>query len=158
MDRGRAQDFAVAQQPELGGAAAHIYVQEGLAALMGQRHGAGAMGGQNAFQIVAGGGAHEFSARAGEQLRDGTRVFSLQRGAGQDHRAGINLVWGETSLRVSGVYKAFQRVDVDQPIFAIRRKQNRRSVQDLAVHHHEPTGQRLREPLQVQFRKQQMRS
>ena len=62
MDGGGGQHVAVAQQAELGGTTAQIDVKQCVAAPMRQRHRAGAVGGQDALEVVAGRGAHELAA------------------------------------------------------------------------------------------------
>src|SRR5579859_3642318 len=61
VDCGSAQDFTVAQQAEFGGPTADVDVQQGVAALVGQRYGARTVGGEDALQVVAGRSAHEFA-------------------------------------------------------------------------------------------------
>ena len=67
---GDAREHAVVDQRELGGAAADIHMEHAGAALLGQLHRAGAMGGERAFELVAGGGADELAGLRGEQFVD----------------------------------------------------------------------------------------
>src|SRR6266540_3329549 len=88
---GFTQDDAPVDQRELGGAAADVDVKHALAAVLRQLDRARAVRREPALQPVAGGGAHELPRLGGEQLVDRARVPSLDRLAGEDHRAGIDL-------------------------------------------------------------------
>ena len=88
------QHFAVVQQAEFGGAAADVDVQQGVAALVRQSHRARAVRGENALEIVAGGGAHELAARAGEQLGHGAGVGTLEGCAGENDCTSVDVFGG----------------------------------------------------------------
>ena len=67
---GDAEEHAVVDQRELGGAAADVDMEHAFVALLGQPHRAGAVGGERAFELVAGGGADELAGLGGEQFVD----------------------------------------------------------------------------------------
>ena len=72
---GDARDLALRDERELGGAAADVGMQRAGAAPPRKRGRAGAVRGENAFELVAGGGADEFARFSGEDFVDG--VFPL---------------------------------------------------------------------------------
>ena len=71
------------------------------AALPGKLHRAGAVGGECALELVAGGGADELAGFRGEQFVDRLGVPALDRLAGEDHRAAIDIVALEARLAVA---------------------------------------------------------
>ena len=92
MDGGGRFHVPVRDKRELGGAAADVDVEDVAVVVVRALGRAGAVGGEHRFHVVAGGGADELAAHLGEQLADRLRVLAPQRLAGQDHRAGVDLV------------------------------------------------------------------
>ena len=92
---------AAVDQRQLGGAAADIDMQDAGVARLGQRHRARAMRGEPAFELVAGGGADELAGFAGEQLVDGAGIFALDRLAGEDDRAAVDIALGKAGVAVA---------------------------------------------------------
>ena len=54
--------------------------------------GARAVGGEHGFHVMAGGGADELAALLRQHLGDALRVLAPQRLAGEDDRAGVDVV------------------------------------------------------------------
>ena len=106
---------------------------------------------------MPGGGADELAGLLGEQVGDGARVLALNRLAGEDNGAGVDLVAFDPCIRVSAADEAGQFFDVDGVVGKIRRQQDRRLPQELAADHNEPARQRGAEPLQMNARKHQVR-
>ena len=127
------------------------------AALVGQGNGAGAMRGQDGFEVVPGRGAHERTALAGEEIGHVARVGALERRAGEDDRAGVDLVRPKPCGVVREGDEALERVDVDEPIAFEGREQDRRAVDDLALDDDVAARERVREPLQPQAREHDVR-
>ncbi len=86
-----ADDHAAVDQRQLGGAAADVDMQQAGVARLRQRHRAGAVRGEPAFELVAGGGADELAGFRGEQLVDGAGIGALDRLAGEDDGAAVDL-------------------------------------------------------------------
>ena len=122
-----------------------------------QPHRARAVRRQPAFQPVAGGGADEFSGFCGEQLVDRARILSLDRLAGQDHGAGIDLVALEAGRMIGVMDEMAETMRVDRPVGQERREHDRRAPHDLPIDHREAAGQPLRLALQHDLGEQQMR-
>jgi len=87
---------------------------------------------------MAGGGADELARFFGEQVGDGAGVLPLQRLAGQDHRAGIDVASGEARLRIGLGDELGELGGIDGVVGQVRRQQNRRLPQHAPVDHHEP--------------------
>ena len=120
---------------KLGRAAADINVQQGDAARFRQRHRARAVRRQPRFELVAGAGADEFPRLRGEELVDGARVLALDRLAGEDHRAAVDLIFVETGVAVAVIDEIAECAGVDQAIRTKRRQQDRRAPHDVAADH-----------------------
>ena len=98
---GNAQNFPPVDQRQFGGAAADIDMQDAGIALLRQPHRAGPVGGERAFELVAGGGADEFAGFRGEQFVDRPGIVPLDRLAGEDHGATVDIVAAKAGLRVA---------------------------------------------------------
>ena len=90
----------------------------------GQGDGAGAIGRHQRFHIMAGRGAHELAAFLGEQIGDGAGIISLQRFAGQDNGAGVDVLRCQLGFLECASEKFLQLIGVDRVIGAVRRQQN----------------------------------
>ena len=73
-----------------------------LLLLVRRLRGAGAVGRQHRFHVMAGGGADELAALLRQELGDAFGVLAPQRLAGEDHGAGVDLVGVEPG-RLVGV-------------------------------------------------------
>ena len=82
---------ALLDQRELGRAAADVDVEQRRAVPRDKRDGAGAVRRQLAFHVVAGRGADELAGFLGEQVGDGARIVPLDRLAGEDDRAAVDI-------------------------------------------------------------------
>ena len=156
-DGGGGDDPALLDQGELGGAAADIDIEQGHAVAARERHRAGAVGRELALHVVPGRGADELAGLLREQVGDGARVAALDRLAGEDDRAAVDLVAFDARIGVAAADEAGELVDVDGVVGQIGGEQDRRFPQDLAADHHEPARQRVAQPLQVHAREHQMR-
>ena len=154
---GNAHEHAVVDQGELGGAAADVDVEHAGAALLGQLHRAGAVGGECAFELVAGGGADELAGFRGEQFVDRLGVPALDRLAGEDHRAAIDIVALETRLAVALRDERAERGGIDGAVGEERGEHDRRAPHHLAMDDDEPARQPLGLALQQHLGEQEMR-
>ena len=59
------------------------------------------MGGERAFELVAGGGADELAGLGGEQLVDRLGVPPFDRLAGEDHRARVDVLPREAGVAIA---------------------------------------------------------
>ncbi len=142
--RGGAEYLAVAEQREFRGAAADVDTEHGIFLAPGQGHRAGTVGGHHRFHIMAGAGADELAALGGEQVGDFTRIAPLQRFAGQDHRAAVDVLAPQPGLGIGLIEKTLQRVGVDGVVGPVRREKDRRAPEDLAPDNDEAAGERFR--------------
>ena len=85
------EDLALLDQRELGGAAADVDVEKCRAVTARQRDGAGAVRRHLAFHVVAGRGADEPAGFLREQIGDRARIVPLDRLAGEDDRAAVDV-------------------------------------------------------------------
>ncbi len=122
--RGRT-NLAVVDQTYFGRAAADIDVEQDQTLLAALHHSTRAMRRHNGFQGRARGRADEASGLVGKQLGDLLRIFAPRRFAGDDHRAGIDILARQSSLPERGVDKFPERLCFDIPIAAKRCEQNR---------------------------------
>ena len=131
------EDAAILDQGELGRAAADIDVEQRRIVAARERDGAGAVRGHLAFHMVAGRGADELSGLLGKELGDGVRVAALERLAGEDHRAAVDLLALDAGIGVAAADEAGEIVDIDGVVGPIRREQDRRLPEDFPADHHE---------------------
>jgi hypothetical protein len=117
-----------------------------------------AVGGEHRLHVVAGGRADELAAELGEELADRLGVLAPQRFAGEDHRAGIDVVRMQPGAGVGGVDDRADRALVDAALVEVRRQRNRRLVQRLAVHDEIAALQVLAEAPHVQPREDHLRA
>jgi len=158
VDRGRRRDAAALEQRQLGRAAADVDVEDARRALVGRPRGPRAVGGEHRLHVVAGGRADELAAELGEELADRLGVLAPQRFAGENHRAGIDVVRMQPGARVGGIDDRADRAFVDAALVEVGRQRNRRLVQRLAVHYEIAALQVLAEAPHVQAREDHLRS
>ena len=152
-----ADDHAAVDQRQLGGAAADVDVQQAGVARLRQRHRAGTVGGEPAFELVAGGGANELAGLLGEQLVDGAGIAALDRLAGEDDGAGIDLILRQSGVAIAAADEGTEFFGIDGAVGQKRRQQDWRAPHDLTADHDKAARQPLRLPLQGDLGKQQMR-
>ena len=97
---------------------------------------------------MTGAGADKFPRLRSEKFVDGARILALDRLAGEDDRAAVNLIFCHTGVTVAAVDEVAQHGGVDQVIAAKRRQQYRRAPHDVAADHDKATRVTLRLPLQ----------
>ena len=114
------------------------------------------MGGQRALQLMARGGADEFSGLFGEQLIDRLGIFTFNSLAGKNDGPTIDVRSRETSLTISCLDEPAELVCVDTAVRKKWREQDRRAPDNLAAGDHEAAGKRLCFPLQSDSCEQQM--
>ena len=91
MQRGRGGDAAGFDDSELRRAPADVDVEDALLRVVRDAGGARAVGGEQRFHVMAGGGADEVAALGRDHAGDRLGVVAAQRLAGQDHHAGIDV-------------------------------------------------------------------
>ena len=92
IERGEVDDLAVGADRDLGGAAADVDVHHPALVADRARHRARAVGRHHRLQAVAGADRDQPAGLPREQFADRARVAPLHRDAGQDQRAGVDLV------------------------------------------------------------------
>ena len=132
-------------------------MQDAGVAGFGQRHRAGSVRGEAAFELVAGRGADEFAGFAGKKLVDGAGIFALDRLAGEDDGAAIDFALGKAGIGVAAADEFAQRERIDGFVRQKRREQDRRTPDDLAADDDEAAGKPLRLPLQGDLGEQKVR-
>src|ERR1700680_3840766 len=115
------------------------------------------MGGQRALQLVARGGANEFTRLFSEQLIDRLGISSFDSFAGKNDRSAIDVPSRETSLTIRCLDESAELVCVDAAVRQKRREQDRRSPDNLPARDDETARKRLCFPLQSDSCEQQMR-
>ena len=109
----RSIDLAVGADRDLGGAAADVDVHHGRVVADRARHRARAVGGHHGLQVVAGRDRDHLAGLAREQFADRARVAAAHRDAGQDQRAGVDLVGIDLGVLVLLLDEGAERVGVD---------------------------------------------
>ena len=112
---------------------------------------------QAAFENMARRRADEFPRLIGEELVDRARVLPLDRLAGQNHGAAIDVAALEAGFLVGLVDELLQRLRVDHSIRQKRREHDRRAPQHLPVDDDEARRQTLIMSLQKYLGEEQMR-
>ena len=115
-ERLQRDDLALVDQGELGRAAADIDVKDAVLALLRQRDGAGAVGGEETFQLVAGGGADELAGFRREDFVDGARVRLLDGLAGEDDGAAVDFVLLDAGFPVGAGDELAELAGVDRAV------------------------------------------
>ena len=153
IDRGDVLHLAVGADRDLRGAAADIDIHHHAFVADRARRGARAVGRHHGFQAVAGAHRDELAGLLGEQFADGARVLALHRDAGEDQRAGVDLVGIDLGVGVFLGDEGAERLGVDGVLGGIRRQQDVGGVERLAL------GDDVAavEPLQHDAREHQMR-
>ena len=149
---GRTQ-LAVFDQTELGCPAANVDIQYARRFVIRAARRTRAVNSQHALHVVPCCCADELAALLGQHRRNGLTVFTTQRLAGQDHRAGIDVVGMHTGCRVGALDDFAQRMGIDERVTLVRRQRVRRLVNRLARDHHITCRQLVGDALQVNFRK-----
>ena len=156
---GRGRDhLALLDQAELGGAAADVDVEDALALVAGNPRGAGAVGGQHRFHVMAGGGGDEFAALLGQDRGDALRVLAPQRLAGEDDHAGIDVVGMQFGGGIGVVDDGAELGVVDALLALVGRQRDRRLEQGLAGDDVVAAGQILGEAAQMHAREDDLRA
>ena len=152
VDGGGRGHLAVLNQPELGGAAADVDVEDALALLARHPRRARAVGGEHRFHVMARAGADEIAALLGDERGDCLRILAPQRLAGQDHHAGVDVGRIDAGGRIGLVDDGAELGAVDPLLARIGRERDRRLKQGLARDHVIAAGELLAEPAQVDAR------
>ena len=106
---------------------------------------------------MAGGGADEFAGLGGEQFVDRLGVPALDRLAGEDHRAAVDIGALEACFAVALRDEVAERGGVDGAVGEERRQHDRRAPHHLAMHDDEPARQSLGLALQQHLGEQEVR-
>ena len=145
--------LAVRAHRDLRGSAADVDVHHRAFVANRARHRAGAVGRHDCFEAVAGADRHHLPGLPREQFADRARVSAAHRDAGEDQRAGIDLVRIDLGVGVLFLDEGAERFGVDGFALGVGRQQNVRAVECLALAHHIAAV----EPLQHDAREHQMR-
>ena len=79
----------------------------------------------------------------GEDLVDGARVLALDRLAGQDHGAAVDVAPPQAGVVIGVLHEMLERLGVDGAVRQERRQHDRRAPDHLPVDHDEPARQIL---------------
>src|SRR5262245_10254620 len=107
--------------------------------------------------MVAGRGADELAGFLGKEIRDGARVAALERLAGQNDGAAVDLLALDAGIGVAAADEAGEIVDIDGVVGPVGRQQNRRLPEDFSLDDDKTARQGGRESLQVHTREHEMR-
>ena len=153
IDRGKIDHLAVGADRDLRGAAADVDIHHHAFVADRARRRARAVGRHHGFQAVAGADGDELAGLLGEQFADGAGVLPLHRDAGQDQRAGVDLVGIDLGVGVFLLDEGAERLGVDGVLGGVGRQQDVGGVERLAL------GDDIAavEPLQHDPREHQMR-
>ena len=110
----------------------------------------GAVRGEHRLERMAGGRADERAALPGEELVELLGVVPLQRGAGEDDGAGVDILPGQSRVGVPARDRRSEGGRVDGVVRGVRRQDDRRAVEHLALHDDVPARERVGEPLQAE--------
>jgi hypothetical protein len=132
-------------------------MKDAVLALLRQRDGARAVGGEQAFELVAGGGADELARFRREDFVDGARVRLLDRLAGEDDGAAVDFVLLDARLPVGVGDELAELAGVDRAVRQEGRQHDRGTPHDAAVDDDEAAGETLRLALEDDLRKEQVR-
>ena len=132
-------------------------MEDAVLALLRQRDGARAVGGEETFQLVTGGGADEFAGLSREDFVDGAGVGLLDGLARENDGAAVDFVLLDARFPV-GVRDEFAELaGVDRAVREEGREHDGRAPHDAAVDDDEAAGEPLRLALKDHTRKEQMR-
>ena len=153
IDRGEIDHLAFGADRDLRGAAADVDVHHHAAVADRARRRARAVSRHHGFQAVAGADGDELAGLLGEQIADGAGVLPLHRDAGEDQRAGVDLVGIDLGVGIFLLDEGAERVGVDGVLGGVGRQQDVGGVERLAL------GDDIAavEPLQHDAREHQMR-
>ena len=145
--------LALGADRDLGGAAADVDVHHRRVVADRARHRARAVGRHHGLQAVAGADRDELAGLPGKQLADGARIAPAHRDAGEDQRAGVDLVGIDLGVLVLLGDEGAERVGVDRLLGRIGREQDVGLIEGLAL------GDDVAavEPLQHDAREHEMR-
>ena len=107
----------------------------------------------DSFKTVAGTHRHELAGLAREKLADRPGIAPRNRDAGENKRAGVDLLWRHQGVLVGAFDERTERPCVDRILARIGREQDVGLVKDLALAHHIAGV----EPLQHDARKHEVR-
>src|SRR5262249_60280576 len=95
-----------------------------------------------AFRVVGGRGGDELAGFLGKEIRDGARVAALERLAGQNDGAAVDLLALDAGIGVAAADEAGEIVAIDGVVGPVGRQQTRRWPQDFSLDADEtaPTG------------------
>jgi hypothetical protein len=126
--------------------------------IAGDARGAGAVGRQHRFHVMAGGSGDELAALLGQDLGDALGVLAAQCLAGEDDDAGIDVVGMQFGGVIGFVDDGAELFVVDALLALIRRQRHRRLEQGLARDDVIAAGQILGEPAQIDPREDHLRA
>ena len=154
----RGAQFTVFDQPQLGGAAADVDVQDAALAVERAPRRARAVHRQHALHVVAGRGADELAALLGQHRSNGLAVFAPQRLAGEDDRAGVHLVRVQAGVGIGRLDERAQGPCVDQRLAQVGRQRQRRLRKRFAQHDDVACAQLVGHALQVDLAEHDLRA
>ncbi len=135
IDRGDVGHLAVGAYGDLRGAAADIDVHQRRAAADRARRRARAVSRHHRFKAIAGADGDHFPRLAREQFADAPRVAPPHGDAGQDQRAGIDLVRIDLGVLVLAFDEGAERIGVDRLFGRVGREQNVGLIEAFALGH-----------------------
>ena len=122
IDGGQIDHAALAADRNLRGAAADVDIHDRGAVADRARHRARPIGRHHGLQIVAGRDRDHLAGLRREQLADLARVAAAHRDAGQDQRAGVDLLRVDLGVHVLALDESAERRGVDLLLRGIGRE------------------------------------
>ena len=144
VDDGHRGDLAVAADRKLGRPAADVDIQHGAAPTRA-RHRPRAVGGHDRLELRARGRADEAAGLPREERQNALGVLFLGRLAGDDDGSRVDVARREARARVGIPDERVHALGVDQDGTAIRREEDRRLREHVALDHPEAARELPRE-------------
>ena len=124
VKRGDVDDLAIGANRDFCGTAADIHIHHRRAIADRTCGRAGAVCGHHRFQTVAGADCNQTTGLAREQFPDASRIAPPHRNAGQNERAGIDLLGIDFGVAVLPLDKRAERLGVDRLLRRVGRDQD----------------------------------
>ena len=127
--------FAVLNQPQLGGSAADVDVQYALFVVITALGSARSINSKHRLHVVSRCGANKFTPLLGQNCGNGLTVFASQSLAREDNGACIHIIRMQTRFLVGLVNDGAKCFGIHQGVTLVGGQRNRRLVNGRALHY-----------------------